>query len=163
MASGAGGGFFFSFLRSFGDEHTSKTPESPATGVARHRVTCAKASRRGISESDHTTGAPRQFVYQIRDLPAFCLRAPLCCAYHRFTFLVQSSPPSPPNLRPNASTNKDRCRARRILRWQVRNPPRVPYSPGSHHFQLHTGHRAVHQLVEKLPEDWRVLVIERNT
>ena len=27
----------------------------------------------------------------------------------------------------------------------------------------HTGHRAVHQLVEKLPEDWRVVVIERNT
>lgn len=25
------------------------------------------------------------------------------------------------------------------------------------------GHRAVHQLVEKLPEDWRVVVIERNT
>lgn len=26
-----------------------------------------------------------------------------------------------------------------------------------------TGHRAVHQLVEKLPEDWRVVVVERNT
>ncbi|KAF9787765.1 hypothetical protein BJ322DRAFT_1045036 [Thelephora terrestris] len=25
------------------------------------------------------------------------------------------------------------------------------------------GHRAVHQLVERLPEDWRVVVIERNT
>lgn len=25
------------------------------------------------------------------------------------------------------------------------------------------GHRAVHQLVEKLPDDWRVVVIERNT
>ena len=39
----------------------------------------------------------------------------------------------------------------------------VPYLPDSRSLSPHAGHRAVHQLVEKLPEDWRVVVVERNT
>ena len=69
---------------------------------------------------------------------------------------------SPPSS-PNASTYKDRRRTRCLLRWQVQNLPRVPCSSNSSHLLRHIGHRAVHQLVERLPEDWRVVVIERNT
>jgi len=106
-------------------------------------------------------------VYQIRNsAPVFLSvlhpTAPTCLRF-------RSSHPSPPlpflaPSPPNASHQKNRRRPRRLLCWRVQNLPRVPCSSGSHHPLFpDAGHRAVHQLVEKLPEDWRVVVIERNT
>ena len=95
--------------------------------------------------------------------PSFCFRAPSHCARHRLTFRSIPPPPLLTFPSPDAPAHKDCCRPRRLLRWQVQNLPRVPYSSGSHCLLLHAGHRAVHQLVEKLPEDWRVVVVERNT
>ena len=68
------------------------------------------------------------------------------------TFLSQCIAPQTPllfSVPPTvASPNPTMC----TLFTQLTQPP-----------TSNTGHRAVHQLVEKLPEDWRVIVIERNT
>jgi hypothetical protein len=48
---------------------------------------------------------------------------------------------------------------RRILRWQVPNPPRVPHSLGSHHLLLYKGPE---QFTSSFLQGWRVGVIGRN-
>jgi len=104
------------------------------------------------------------FFYQIRNLSVLLLQCPIALRPLPIYVSGPALPPLPlPSSPPNAPANKDHCSPRRIIRWQAPNPPRVPYSPGLHYLKPPIGHRAVHQLVEKLPQDWRVLVIERNT
>ena len=121
--------------------------------------TCAKVFTPGrIGSHRHLA---RLFFYLIRNLASVFVSALLPRLHELFT----SSHPSlslPPS-HSNAPPHEDRRRPWCLLRWRVQHMPRVPRSLGLHHLSPHTGHRAVHQLVEKLPEDWRVVVIERNT
>jgi len=83
--------------------------------------------------------------------------------HSRFTSLAESSLPLPSPTSPSMHKPTKTVVVLGASYAGKSNTCHVCRVPPPHTTLPSKGHRAVHQLVEKLPEDWRVVVIERNT